>query len=65
MLIGDEHLGFGYQGLLNYAERILETLDNKEFVSNLARHSTMPYSQWWLEQNPYIFLGGNTDVEVY
>jgi nitrogenase molybdenum-iron protein alpha chain len=60
LLIGDEQFGFGYQGLLNYAERILETLDNKEFVSNLAKHSTMPYTKWWLEQNPYTFLGRRT-----
>ncbi|MCW2277683.1 nitrogenase component 1 [Heliophilum fasciatum] len=65
LLIGDEHLGFGYQGLLNYAERIIETLDNKEFVTNLAKHSTMPYTKWWLEQNPYTFLGGSVHVENY
>ncbi|MBP2645863.1 MAG: nitrogenase molybdenum-iron protein, alpha and beta chain [Firmicutes bacterium] len=65
LLIGDEHFSFGYQGLLNYAERILETLDNKEFVTNLAKHSTMPYTKWWLEQNPFHFLGRNVHVEVY
>lgn len=65
LLIGDEQFGFGYQGVLNYAERILETLDNKEFVTNLAKHSTMPYTKWWLEQNPFHFLGGDLDVEIY
>ncbi len=65
LLIGDEQFGFGYQGLLNYAERILETLDNREFVTNLAKHSTMPYTKWWLEQNPFSFLRGDTDDEVY
>lgn len=65
LLIGDEQFGFGYQGVLNYAERILETLDNREFVSNLAKHSTMPYTKWWLEQNPFAFLGGGLNVEVY
>ncbi len=65
LLIGDEQFGFGYQGVLNYAERILETLDSREFVSNLAKHSTMPYTKWWLEQNPFSFLGGNVHVEVY
>lgn len=65
LLIGDEQFGFGYQGVLNYAERILETLDNKEFVTNLAKHSSMPYTKWWLEQDPFSFLGGNVDVEVY
>ncbi|MBU3154543.1 nitrogenase [Clostridium estertheticum] len=65
LLIGDEQFGFGYQGVLNYAERIVETLDNKEFVTNLAKHSTMPYTKWWLEQDPFTFLGGNTNVELY
>jgi nitrogenase molybdenum-iron protein alpha chain len=65
LLIGDEQFGFGYQGVLNYAARILETLDNREFVTNLARHSSMPYTKWWLEQNPFTFLGGNLHVDVY
>ena len=65
LLIGDEQFGFGYQGILNYAERILETLDNREFVTNLAKHSSMPYTKWWLEQNPFSFLGGNTHVDTY
>jgi nitrogenase molybdenum-iron protein alpha chain len=65
LLIGDEQFSFGYQGILNYAERILETLDNKEFVTNLAKHSSMPYTKWWLAQNPFAFLGGDTSVEFY
>ncbi|HEY3362885.1 MAG TPA: nitrogenase component 1 [Methanosarcina sp.] len=65
LLVGDEQFGFGYQGILNYAERILETLDNREFVTNLAKHSTMPYTKWWLEQDPYSFLGGDERVEFY
>lgn len=65
LLIGDEQFGFGYQGVINYAERILETIDNKEFVTNLAKHSTMPYTKWWLEQDPFTFLGGDTSVEHY
>jgi nitrogenase molybdenum-iron protein alpha chain len=65
LLIGDEQFGFGYQGVLNYAERIIETLDNREFVTNLARHSSMPYTKWWLDQNPYHFLGGTANVQTY
>jgi nitrogenase molybdenum-iron protein alpha chain len=65
LLIGDEQFSFGYQGILNYAERILETLDNREFVTNLAKHSTMPYTKWWLEQNPFSFLGGGTCGRIY
>ena len=65
LLIGDEQFGFGYQGILNYAERILETLDSREFVTNLSKHSSMPYTKWWLEQNPFSFLGGNSHVDTY
>lgn len=65
LLIGDEQFSFGYQGILNYAERILETLDNREFVSNLAKHSTMPYTKWWLEQDPFSFLRSDVSVESY
>lgn len=65
LLIGDEQYGFGYEGVLNYAERLVETLENKEFVSNLAKHSSMPYTKWWLEQDPFTFLGGNVHVKNY
>lgn len=65
LLIGDEQFSFGYEGILRYAERILETLDNKEFVTNLAKHSTMPYTKWWLQQDPFSFLGGDVYAETY
>ncbi|MCR4945104.1 MAG: nitrogenase [Clostridium sp.] len=59
LLIGDEQLGFGYEGIINYAERIEETLDSIEFVANLSKHSSMPYSKWWINQGPEAYLGGD------
>jgi nitrogenase molybdenum-iron protein alpha chain len=61
LLIGDEHFGMGYQGLVNYGERLLETMENDEFVKNLARHAINPYTDWWLKQDPYLFLEGKAD----
>lgn len=58
LLVGDEQFGFGYQGVLNYASRIEEALDAIEFVTNLSKHSTMPYTKWWLDQEPGAFIGG-------
>ncbi|MGM9936388.1 MAG: nitrogenase component 1 [Candidatus Ornithomonoglobus sp.] len=58
LLIGDEHFGMGYEGLVNYGEQILATLDNNEFVKNLEKHAVNPYTKWWLEQEPYTFLKG-------
>ncbi|MDR1131363.1 MAG: nitrogenase [Oscillospiraceae bacterium] len=56
LLIGDEHYAMGYEGLVKYGERILETLENDEFVKNLERHAVNPYTDWWLRQKPNTFL---------
>jgi nitrogenase molybdenum-iron protein alpha chain len=56
LLIGDEHFGMGYKGLVNYGERILDVIENDEFVKNLAKHAINPYTDWWLEQSPDAFL---------
>ncbi|MFV0528230.1 MAG: nitrogenase component 1 [Lachnospiraceae bacterium] len=58
LLVGDEQFGIGYRGVLNYASRIEEALDAVEFVTNLSKHSTMPYTKWWLDQQPQAFQGG-------
>lgn len=58
LLIGDEHYSMGYEGLIHYGERILETLENDEFVKNLEKHAVNPYTKWWLAQEPYYFLQG-------
>lgn len=60
-LMGDEHFGLGYEGLLNYGHKILDVLSTKEFFENIAAHSELPYTDWWLQQNPYAFLGGEGD----
>jgi Nitrogenase molybdenum-iron protein, alpha and beta chains len=56
LLIGDEHFGMGYKGLVNYGEKILDILENDEFVKNLAKHAINPYTQWWLDQSPNAFF---------
>ena len=60
LLIGDEHYSMGYEGIVRYGERILETIENDEFVKNLEKHAVNPYSKWWLEQEPYTFLEGGS-----
>jgi nitrogenase molybdenum-iron protein alpha chain len=56
LLIGDEHFGMGYKGLVNYGEKILDVLENDEFVKNLAAHAINPYTDWWLEQPANTFF---------
>jgi len=53
--LGDEHIAIGYQGMINLGEAILEVLAHRKFHEDLRDHVTLPYSQWWLQQDdPYI-----------
>ena len=61
LLVGDEHFSLGHRGIVNYGERILDAIENDEFVKNLARHAINPYTRWWLDQNPFHYLGGCRD----
>jgi nitrogenase molybdenum-iron protein alpha chain len=58
LLVGDEHYSMGYEGLVRYGERLLEVMENDEFVKNLEKHAVNPYTKWWFEQQPYYFLKG-------
>lgn len=58
LLIGDEGYGMGYEGLVRYGERILEALENDEFVKNFSKHAVNPYTKWWLEQETAYFQKG-------
>ncbi|NLY92345.1 MAG: nitrogenase [Firmicutes bacterium] len=60
LLVGDEHYAMGYEGLVNYGERLVEVMENDEFVKDLAKHAVMPYTKWWLAQPPSYFLRGGT-----
>jgi nitrogenase molybdenum-iron protein alpha chain len=60
-LMGDEHFGLGYQGLLNYGELILDTISNPTFVRNIAAHNRLPYTNWWFEQQPFSLLEGGIE----
>lgn len=58
-LMGDEQFGLGYEGLINYGNKVLDVLESPGFVKNIAEHSKLIYTDWWLNQEPDTFLGGN------
>ena len=58
LLVGDEHYSMGYEGIIDYGERMLETMENDEFVKNLQKHAVNPYTKWWLMQRPDFFFEG-------
>ncbi|MBQ1894500.1 MAG: nitrogenase [Clostridiales bacterium] len=56
LLIGDEHYGMGYEGIVDYGNRILDVIENDEFVKNLQKHAVNPYTKWWLTQDSDYFM---------
>jgi len=47
-----------YDGLIRYGELILQTITNPAFIKNIAKHSKLPYTNWWMKQDTFSFLGG-------
>lgn len=47
-----------YDGLIRYGELILQTITNPAFIKNIAKHSKLPYTDWWMDQDTYTFLRG-------
>ncbi|PWT27625.1 MULTISPECIES: nitrogenase component 1 [Butyrivibrio] len=56
LLVEDEQANMGYEGLISYGEKIVETLENTEFIENLSKHATNPYTDWWMNEQPDTFL---------
>jgi len=56
--IDDEHLALGYRGLIRYGKKIFNWLRNPAIERNLSRYSSLPYTDWWLEQQPFSMLEG-------
>ena len=52
----DEYMGFGYDGLIELGRTIADVLENRNFERNLAAHNRLPYSKWWLAQDPASLL---------
>jgi nitrogenase molybdenum-iron protein alpha chain len=49
--VGDEYLAMGYKGTLVFANMIVNAITNRSFETNLATHTKLPYSSWWLNQD--------------
>jgi nitrogenase molybdenum-iron protein alpha chain len=55
----DANMMIGYEGLIYTGQKILQVLKSRKFVKNIAQNSRLPYTQWWLKQDPFFF--GRTD----
>lgn len=54
--VADEYMIFGYKHTLEFAEAILDSIQNRSFEQNLARRVKLPYTDWWYSQNVDRFL---------
>lgn len=56
---GDANYSIGYEGVVKMGRRFDEALQTKKLVENIAAHTKLPYSDWWLKQeDPFYFEGG-------
>ena len=46
---GDKDFTIGYDGVIKLGKRIERTLRTQRVVKNIANHSKLPYTNWWLE----------------
>ncbi|HEX3022826.1 MAG TPA: nitrogenase component 1 [Lachnospiraceae bacterium] len=54
--VADEYMIFGYKGTLDFAHTVVDTIRNRSFERNLAKRVKLPYTKWWYEQEPGLFL---------
>lgn len=54
--VADEYMIFGYKHTLEFAQSVLDSINNHSFEKNLARRVKLPYTEWWYEQNVDKFL---------
>lgn len=57
----DEYAVFGYRGLLNFAQSILDVVTNRSLTDNLAKRVKLPYTDWWLQQRSNHFAAKDQD----
>lgn len=55
---GDSDQSCGYDGLIEMGYRIRKAFRAKKLYQNIARHSRLPYTDWWLsdETDPFVFV---------
>lgn len=49
--IEDEFEFYGYKGIFQFAQRLLDLINNKNFIKNINKHSKLPYREWWMREN--------------
>ena len=53
---GNEPSELHYDGMIRLGQTIDDAISNPAYIRNVAKHSKLPYTDWWLAQNTYSFL---------
>ncbi|ATW28022.1 nitrogenase component 1 [Candidatus Formimonas warabiya] len=56
--VDDANLAVGYAGVINTGRKIIQVMQTKNFIKNIAKHVKFPYTDWWYQQDPFAFQRG-------
>jgi nitrogenase molybdenum-iron protein alpha chain len=54
--VTDEFAAFGFKGILNFGNILVDKLTNRSLQRKLAQRIKLPYSDWWIGQDSFAFL---------
>lgn len=49
IFLGNEYAAFGYAAMVEFGNRILDSLTNRNFVQNISKHTKIPYKREWID----------------
>jgi nitrogenase molybdenum-iron protein alpha chain len=55
-MLTDEFTAFGYGGLVNFGNILVDKLTNRALAKRLAQRIKLPYTKWWLQQDSFSFI---------
>lgn len=61
VFVADEYMIYGHKRTLEFAQTILNTIRNRSFERNLAKRTSVPYTDWWYEQKVDTFFEEGKD----
>lgn len=59
-MITDEYAAFGFNGIINFGNILIDKLTNRSLAKKLASRIKLPYSDWWIAQDSFALLQEET-----
>lgn len=55
-MVTDEYAAFGFNGILDFGNVLIDKLTNRALARTLAHRIKLPYSDWWIAQDSFSLL---------